>query len=113
MNLVRINPKAKITEFAAPNRVQAGKPKVGADNAYSDRSGKFHCGVWESSLGKWSIDYTEEEFCTILEGEAIITDEAGFAETFRTGDTFVIPSGFKGTWETTKHLRKYYVIWEG
>ena len=25
---------------------------------------------------------------------------------------FVIPAGFKGTWETLKPVRKWYVIWQ-
>ena len=28
------------------------------------------------------------------------------------GDGFVIPIGFKGTWETLKPVRKWYVIWQ-
>jgi uncharacterized cupin superfamily protein len=28
------------------------------------------------------------------------------------GDGFVIPRGFKGTWETLKPVRKWYVIWQ-
>jgi len=33
-------------------------------------------------------------------------------ETYRAGDSFLIPSGFKGTWETIEPVRKFFVIYE-
>ena len=32
--------------------------------------------------------------------------------TVKTGDNFVIPAGFEGTWETIEPASKYYVIFE-
>lgn len=114
MKLIRLDPKVKIEEYGKPNRkVLEGNPTTGTANIYSNRAGKFHCGVWESSPGKWEVEYTEEEFCFILEGEVILTNSEGHAEIFKMGDAFILPSGFKGTWETKKHVRKYYVIAEG
>ena len=113
MKLIRIDPKIKIDVFSVPNNVLTGQPETGAANFYSDKGGKFHCGIWQSSPGKWRIEYTEEEFCLLIEGEAILTSDAGHQERFKEGDAFVIPSGFKGTWETINDLRKYYVILEG
>lgn len=113
MKLIRIDAKTEIPAQDVPKRVLKGQPRTGAANFYSDQRGKFHCGLWDSSPGKWQIDYTEEEFCLILEGRALLTNEAGEEESFGPGDAFVIPAGFKGSWETTEKLRKYYVILEG
>jgi uncharacterized protein len=33
-------------------------------------------------------------------------------ETFGPGSAFLIPAGFKGSWETVETLRKYYAIFE-
>lgn len=66
-----------------------------------------HLGI---DLGKVLVDYAEWEFCHFIEGEAILTNEEGKSWTLKAGDGFIIPSGFKGTWETVKKVRKHYVI---
>lgn len=42
----------------------------------------------------------------------MLRDEEGNAKTLRTGDRFVIPAGFKGTWEVLETCRKIYVMFE-
>jgi uncharacterized cupin superfamily protein len=100
-------------ETGTPKDVLAGRPVTRLQNYFTDASGQFFAGIWESSVGKWRINYTENEFCAILEGKVVLTDESGKAETFGKGDSFVIPSGFAGTWETVEPVRKYYAIFEG
>ena len=39
-------------------------------------------------------------------------DDDGRAERFGPGDTFVIPAGYRGTWETVEPVRKLYVIYQ-
>jgi uncharacterized protein len=56
------------------------------------------------------INYTEWEFCHLIEGRATITSESGEEWHLAPGDAFVIPSGFRGTWETVETVRKHYVI---
>jgi uncharacterized cupin superfamily protein len=36
----------------------------------------------------------------------------GTAREFGPGDAWVIPSGWRGTWETLEPARKHYVIYE-
>ena len=48
------------------------------------------------------MDYKEWEFCHFISGKAVLTNEAGRKWTLKEGDGFIIPSGFKGTWETLK-----------
>lgn len=48
----------------------------------------------------------------VLRDSVTITDADGNNETFTQGDAFVMPKGFKGTWENTEAMRKYYVILE-
>ena len=49
--------------------------------AYTDASGAFFAGQWQSEPGKWSVSYTEEEYCEILAGRSTITDAQGTALT--------------------------------
>ena len=43
-------------------------------------------------------------------GEVVLTSEAGKKWKLKKGDAFIIPAGFKGTWETVRKVRKHYVI---
>ena len=51
-----------------PDRIVAGHPTQRLWSQYTDASGKFFAGVWESEPGRWKIRYTEEEYCRILGG---------------------------------------------
>ena len=77
---------------------------------YGDPSGSFKTGFWAAQPGKAEITYTIDEFCVLLEGVVRLTDAAGHVETYRSGDTFLIPNGFTGTWETVEPVRKFYAV---
>jgi uncharacterized protein len=98
--------------FLSPEKLIAGNPAQEIWQEYSDPTTKFFAGFWQSERGKWKIAYTEEEYCEILAGRSIITDANGHAVTVTTGDRFVIPRGFVGTWEVVEITRKRYVIYE-
>lgn len=110
--LVRLGNNPPAVETGRPGGVVSGNPVTRLQNYYTDPTGQFFCGMWESTPGKWQVNYTEEEFCTFLSGKAILTDAGGHSETFATGDAFIIPRGFTGTWETVETVRKWYVIFE-
>ncbi len=93
-------------------RVTQGAPVAAADNRYSSADGRFHAGLWTSTVGCWRIAYTEDEACTILRGRIRLTGDDGTVCEFGAGDAFVIPAGFIGTWETLEDCLKHYVIYE-
>jgi uncharacterized cupin superfamily protein len=95
------------------SKVEAGAPVATVANQYSDAGARFHCGVWSSTPGRWRVSYTEHEFCHLLEGRVRLVGADGTAAEFGPGDAWVIPSGWRGTWETLEAARKYYVIYEG
>lgn len=95
-----------------PAKVEAGAPVATVANHYSDPGGRFHCGTWSSTPGRWRVHYTEHEFCHLLEGRVRLVAADGTAREFRAGDAWVIPSGWHGTWETLEAARKYYAIYE-
>ena len=93
-------------------RVVSGKPESLTWNLFTSPDGKFFSGGWEGGPGAWRIHFTEHEFCHILEGVSIIKADDGTEMTVRAGDAFVIPAGFKGTWEVVERTRKHYAIYE-
>jgi uncharacterized cupin superfamily protein len=98
--------------FLAPDKLLEGNPKQSVWMKYTDSTNRFFVGTWSSEVGKWKISYTEEEYCELLEGRSVIADAAGNSVTVSTGDAFVIPRGFVGTWEVVLPTRKKFVIYE-
>jgi len=96
----------------AAEKILKGEPDQAVYNHYSSPCGQFAAGVWEGEVGQWTVNYTEHEYCEIVHGVSVLRDQDGAAKTLRTGDRFVIPAGFKGTWEVLEPCRKIYVMFE-
>ncbi len=77
VQIIRFGVDAPAAETGKPGNVISGAPQTSVQNYYTDKGGEFFSGVWESTPGKWTINYTEDEFCIILEGRAVLTDESG------------------------------------
>jgi uncharacterized cupin superfamily protein len=91
-----------------PAKVLAGDP-VHITWNLEERDG-LYAGIWQSTPGTWRIAYDEWEYCRILEGTSILTEDGGAPFTVTAGDSFVIRPGFTGTWEVVETTRKDYVI---
>ncbi len=96
----------------AAEKVLKGDPEQSVRNHYGSPCGQFSAGIWEGAVGQWTVNYTEHEYCEILQGVSVLRDHEGAAKTLRAGDRFVIPAGFRGTWEVLEPCRKVYVIFE-
>jgi uncharacterized protein len=109
-NFLRVTTKAAEPEINRPDpsKVLAGDPVHTTWNL-EERDG-LYCGIWESTLGKWRISYDEWEYCTILSGISVLTEDGEVPNTVKAGDSFVLRPGFKGTWEVIETTRKDYVI---
>lgn len=93
----------------AADRLVAGEPRFRTWNV-EEADGGLYAGLWEATPGKWRVSYDEWEFCHILFGVSIVTQDGGEARTVKAGDSFVIRPGFTGTWEVVETTRKEYVI---
>jgi uncharacterized cupin superfamily protein len=93
-----------------PDRILAGKPEQVANNYFTDSTEQFFAGRWDSTPGRWRVRYTESEFCHITFGRVRIESAHGGKHEFKAGDSFVVPSGFEGTWEVVENTSKLYVI---
>lgn len=96
------------TERPAADKIVSGSPVFTTWNV-EERDGLF-CGIWQSTPGKWRISYDEWEYCRILSGVSVVTEDGGGAHTVRAGDSFILRAGFKGTWEVLVTTTKDYVI---
>ncbi len=98
-------------EHGAPavGRLMSGDPKFRTWNV-EETDGGLYAGIWESTPGKWRIEYDEWEFCHILSGVSLIAEDGAEARTVKAGDSFVLRPGFKGSWEVLETTRKEYVI---
>lgn len=94
----------------APSRLIAGAPRFRTWEIDA-RPGGLYAGVWESTPGKWRVEYDEWEYCRILFGVSVVTEDAGGAERhLAAGDSLVIRPGFKGIWEVLETTRKEFVV---
>lgn len=93
-------------------KILAGTPLQTVTNLYDDESGAFSTGFWTGEPGIHKVSYTEEEYCHILSGVVELSDTQGNVKRFAAGDSFVIPAGFQGAWQTIEAARKIYVVYE-
>ena len=115
MNIHRINcaPSTEPERYFLPTeKLISGNPEQRLWSQYTDASGQFFAGVWESDPGAWRVRYTEEEHCRIVSGRSRLTSADGTVTEVGPGDEFVIARGFEGVWEVLERTRKTYVIYE-
>jgi uncharacterized protein len=107
---VRLDAEQALAEVMRPDPVKtlSGDPVHTTWNI-EERDG-LYCGIWQSTPGKWRISYDEWEFCHILSGVSIVTEEGGKERRVGAGDSFILRPGFRGTWEVIETTRKEYVI---
>lgn len=96
------------TDAPPPERVIAGHPVFTTWNL-EERDG-LYCGIWEATPGTWRAIYEEWEYCYILSGVLVVTEDGGDPVTYRGGDRFIVRPGWQGTWEVVETVRKDYVI---
>ncbi|HAQ46517.1 MAG: cupin domain-containing protein [Paracoccaceae bacterium] len=89
-------------------RLIAGDPVFSTWNL-EDRDG-LYCGLWQSTPGSWRVIYDEWEFCHILKGHSILTQDGQAPTTLKAGDSFILRPGFEGVWQVVETTLKEYVI---
>ena len=110
--IIRFGVQPPPPEDGRPGNVLSGDPATTTYNYFCDSTGQFFSGIWESTPGKWSCDYTESEFVYLISGRVQLVDAESHAETFGPGSAFIIPAGFKGSWEILETAKKYYAIFQ-
>ncbi len=72
--------------------------------------GNLFAGTWECEPGTLRLDLELTEFCHLLKGHWILTSESGQVTEIKAGDSWVFPSGWKGTGEVVETVRKVYMV---
>ena len=72
--------------------------------------GQLYTGTWECEPGTWELDLELTEFCYLLEGRWRFTSESGVVSEVKAGDSWVFPTGWKGTAEVIEKVRKVYAM---
>ena len=111
--IVRLNtPMDPDVSVPAADKLLSGSPEHRVWNYFTDSTQTFFAGRWSGTRGKWRVRYTENELCVMTAGRVVISSDLGESNTFGTGDAFVIPAGFAGTWEVLEDCSKVYAIFE-
>ena len=111
-NFVDIDAENVDPEHGAPaeDRLISGDPKFLTWNLDEEKGG-LYAGVWEATPGKWRIEYDEWEFCHILSGVSVISEDGG-EHAGRSAPATVLSSSpaSRERWEVLETTRKEYVI---
>ena len=84
---LRPGPTAPRSTYSpAPEKILKGDPKQSVRNHYGSPCGQFNAGIWEGAVGQWTVNYTEHEYCEIIQGVSMLRDRHGNAKTVRAGD---------------------------
>ncbi len=67
-------------------------------------------GYWASTPGTWWVTYEEWEYCTLVEGHAIISEDGQPPVELRPGDHFIFRPGFHGKWQVVEPVVKTFVV---
>jgi uncharacterized cupin superfamily protein len=112
--IARLDSKAAVSNFQPMNDFAVkGRaiPSGSARELFVAAKSGLHVGVWEGGPGLLRLtNYPHDEYCVMISGEVVVTDATGHEETFRRGDSFVIPQGFSGTWDMKTKMRKQYAM---
>lgn len=74
--------------------------------------GEMVVALYESTpaLIKIQQPFPYDEFVIVLQGEVTLTGIDGQKQTYKTGDNFLVPKGFLGTWDMPQHYREMIVV---
>ncbi len=91
--------------------VVSGDPVQHAQLMFSGHDNKVRSGIWESTAGVFTADYTGiVEFCHILEGDARIKTADGNEFKVSAGDGFILDAGLKTEWTVDVFVKKHFMI---
>ncbi len=92
-----------------PEWVLEGSP-IARCRHWSDSSdGTTQAMAWDCTAGAFRWFFGGDEIVHIIEGEVIVTDEAGTARTLRPGDAALFRAGTWSTWRVPHYVRKHAI----
>ncbi len=91
--------------------VASGDPLQRGHQYFSTAGDRLVAGVWDCTEhelvpGPYEVD----EVMVVLEGSITIKDKSEHEETFRAGESFIIPKGTECAWKQYEYTLKFYAI---
>ena len=77
---------------------------------HREANGDSETGVWVCSPGRWRCEVSRDEFCQLLAGSCVYTEDGGATIALAAGDAAFFPAGWSGTCEVLETVRKTYMI---
>ena len=74
--------------------------------------GVFSWSIWEKEISEFPWEYTDQETCYFIGGEATIVAEDGRETVIEKGDLVTFPKGMKCVWKITQPVKKHYKFGE-
>lgn len=101
--------------YVDPGRVLRGTVEERARTLLSSADGRFLAGVWEcSSILERIESYPADEYMLVLSGRVTVSDmDGGNRQSWGAGESFLMPKGWRGLWETEGTFRKHFVFYAG
>ena len=101
----------KPTDYIPPESLESGDPQERGRSYYADQTGQLDAGVWACEPNRHVIDAAPyDEFVYLMEGRVDVIDDQGKVDTYKAGDSFIMPRGCKCTWDVKEAVRKLYVV---
>lgn len=76
---------------------------------HADPTGQWTVGIWDATpYARKVMPSNRYELMHLIEGSVTLDDGQGNAQTFRAGDTFLVPIGAPNGWKSTEYVRKIY-----
>jgi uncharacterized protein len=91
--------------------VVEGKPTMKTQVLHTNKEKNMISGIWEATPGTYHATYSAYEFVHIITGKIKITpDDGSSPKIVGAGDTFIVESNFKGTWEIQESVLKHFDV---
>ncbi|MBC9943306.1 DUF861 domain-containing protein [Leucobacter sp. cx-328] len=99
-------------DLAAPLGVSTtGPTQTWLEEFTSDAEKGVHTGFWRCDPGVSEWNFVDMgEVIHVLSGAMVVTEAGGEPVTLGPGDVASFPVGWRGTWEITAPLEKFYVM---
>ena len=93
-----------------PARITAGAPVTRYRVVAGGEDGRLSAGIWQATPGAWRVSYTEWEYCYIVAGRAVLTEDGEAPIAIGPGDGLTLAPGFTGIWQVSETMTKHFVI---
>lgn len=114
LSVIVPDPAAALAPVAVdPAPIVGDVPVQHACSLYTDPTGQWTVGIWDATpYRRKVVPSGRYELMHLLAGSVTLDDGQGRAQTFRAGDTFLVPLGAVNGWTSTEYVRKIYCIFQ-